>query len=138
MMLSSWSDIQQALKRYPEQPPRGDDVATFSVLDAGQGSVVFQIKFADIAGRPRIFIGTNLVANLPPISNDALIVNSELVVGAIAAFKGVLVLKHVMTVGGFDADELHEVIATLARSAVQIRERLTQQLPNPSLLYNVE
>lgn len=137
-MLGTWADIQRSLGRYPVQSPNGDDLATFGFPEAGQATAIFQVKFAQILGRQRIFIGTNVAIDAPAIAHEAMVVNSELLVGSLMVFKGNIVLKHGMTVGRFDDEELHEVIANMARSAGQAAERLNKLLPHPNHLYTAD
>ena len=129
-MLGSWAEIQQALRRYPTRSESGD-VTTFDWLEAGEVSAIFQVKFAELQGRPRIFIGVNVAKDGPTRAHEALVINSELAVGALVAFKGNIVLRQVMTVGRFDAAELFEVIASMAQQVDVTHGRLMAQVAAP-------
>lgn len=137
-MLGTWSDIRQSLGRYPARFPKGDDLVTFAYSETGESPSLFQVKHAELSGRQRIFIGTNVAPDEPVLSHEALAINSELIVGALVAWNGNIVLRHVMTVGDFSAEELHEVIASLAQSSRHAQERLNRLLPDSGSLYPVE
>jgi hypothetical protein len=137
MMLRTWAEIQAALQRYPTRSQESD-VTTFGWPMAGRTTEIFQVKFAELQGRGRIFIGVNVRPDVPALAHDALTMNSELLFGALVAFKGNIVLKHMMTVGSFDEAELDDVIASMARTAEQARGRLSkpQQTTNLGVAYS--
>ena len=129
-MLTTWEEIKAALARYPlrsQQP----ELLTFGWPEAGQTTEIIQVKYAEIQERNRIFIGVNVMADSKAIAHEALVINSEIFIGALAAFHGNLVLRHAMTVGSFDEVELHEVLASMARSAARIHGRLDKTASSP-------
>lgn len=130
-MLKTWDDIRRVLQTYPVRA-EGPEVTTFDWPAKGPVSAKFQVAVTDILNRQRIFIGVNVAADTPAAAHEALVVNSETVIGALAAFKGKLLLKHAMTVGGFDDAELHEVLATMAMTAEVVGGRLLAPTPAPA------
>lgn len=134
MMLSSWEQIQAALQRYPIRE-QGSDATTFDWPVQGPVESIFQVKFAEILGRSRVFIGVNVAQDGTAWAHEALVVNSEIAIGSLTAFKGNIVLKHVMTVGRFDEAELHEVIESMARTAEVAQGRFLLKAPGPHNTY---
>jgi len=133
-MLTSWKEIHQALRRYPIRSA-GNEVTSFDFPPTGPVAAIFQVVWAEILGRKRIFIGVHVAKDGPSWTHEALVVNSETVIGALTAFKGNIVLKHVMTVGRFDEAELHEAIAAMARTVETTQGRLLAQVPVPHSTY---
>ena len=127
-MLKLFAEVQTALKRYPTHDEDRYST-TFAWPEAGPTIAIFQVVYFDFLGHGRIFIGINVMPDAPAVAHDALRMNSEIVIGALTAFHGTLLLKHLMTLGGFDADELHAVLLTMARTAERTRERLTRVTP---------
>ena len=133
-MLNSWADIHQALRRYPIRA-EGNEVTTFDWPATGPVVAIFQVRFAEILGRRRIFIGVNVAKDGPAWAHEALVLNSEIAIGSLTTFKGTIVLKHVMTVGRFDEAELHEVIESMARTMEVAQGRFLTQVPGPHNAY---
>lgn len=133
-MLGNWEEIVQSLRRYPIRS-EGSDIVTFDFPEQGPLQEIFQVKCAEVLGRTRIFIGINVDNDGAAQAHEALVINSETAIGSLCAFKGMLVLKHVMTVGGFDRAELYEVIGAMARTAELARGRLTKPVARPSATY---
>lgn len=129
-MLKTWDDIRRVLRSYVVRS-EGPEVTTFDWPATGPVLARFQVTVADILNRQRIFIGVHVGVETPAAAHAALTVNSELLFGALAAFKGKLLLKHTMTVGGFDAAELHETLDHLAQNSIVLRGRLLAATPAP-------
>ncbi len=127
-MLSTWPEITQAIARYPVRAIEAQAIS-FDWPEQGPATAIFQIVCTELGGRERIVIGVNVLPEAQASSTSALRMNSELSIGAFSAFKGNIVLKHIMTLGRFDEEELHEVVHTMASTVAKAQERLRKQGP---------
>lgn len=127
-MLCTWTEITQALSQYKVRS-LDEHAVSFDWPSDGPAAAIFQVVCAELGGRPRVLIGVNVLPETQVQATAALRMNSELSIGALSAFKGNIVLKQTLSVGRFDADELHEVIAAMARTVEQAQERLSKSGP---------
>lgn len=127
-MLQKWTDVTAALARYAIQEQDGSAV-TFAWPEKGPTTAIFQIVLCEFLERTRIFIGVNVMPDSRASAHDALRLNSELVIGSLIVFDGMLSMKHVLTLGCCDERELHTVIATMARTAERAVKRLSDHAP---------
>jgi hypothetical protein len=123
-MLNQWSEVKAALQRYPIHE-QDDHAVTFAWPESGPESAIFQVVFCEFLERMRIFIGCNVMPESRATAHEALRLNSEMVIGSLIAFEGMLSIKHVLTIGGCDEKELHTVIASMARTAERAVKRLS-------------
>lgn len=124
-MLKSWDDVVSTLGGFPRRAER-ERAVSLDWPQPGTTPTTFHILCEELAGRQRIVICLNVLPEVQVQTSSALRVNSEILLGGLISFRGYIALRHVMTLGRFDAIELHEVLAAM----VQTRHRISAQLKN--------
>lgn len=129
-MLTTWNEIRDVLSRYPVRGQQPNVMTIELSLRDGEPGLLFQVVSTELAGRACIVLGVNVLPETQVVLGAALRLNSNLVHGALTAFRGWVMLRHVMNVGRFDADELRAVLVMMAFTVEYAQAQLAQR-PSP-------
>ncbi len=123
-MLKTWDDVKSALGPYPLLAQREKSLS-FAWSHGDSPTATFHVLWEELGGRPRIVLFLNLLPEVQTQTGAALRLNSEILIGGLISFRGYIALRQIMTLGGFDAAELHEVLYAMAQSSQPIVHRIT-------------
>lgn len=128
-MLKSWDDVVSTLAGFPRRAER-DRAVSFDFPQPGPTPATFHVLCEELHGRQRIVICLNVLPEVQVQTGQALRINSEILLGGLISFRGYIALRHVMTLGRFDAIELHEVLSAMALTRHRVAARLAVTAPS--------
>jgi hypothetical protein len=91
-----------------------------------KGGVEVQVRHLQAEGRERLVIAADIAPASGIGAADAMVLNGRLLVGSLIIAHDILTLRHILTVGWFQGEELHATLATIRDQAAELRAHLAR------------